>query len=127
MPRYSASKRLKRRVSLGRVEAITLASRPNARWSSDFVHDTLHNGRRIRTFNVVDDFARESLAIEVETSISGTRVVRVLDRIAIERGAYPQTVVMDNGTEPTTFCNGPEAAWCISDRRFRCASNRVGR
>ena len=65
----------------------------------DFVHDTLHNGRRIRTLNVVDDFTRESLAFEVDTSISGTRVARVLDRIVTERGAYPQTLVMDNGTE----------------------------
>ena len=96
-------KRLERRVALGRGEAITPASRPNARWSLDFVHDRLHNGRRVRTLNVVDDFTRESLAIEVDTSLSGTRVVRVLDPIATERGAYPQTLVMNNGTELTSL------------------------
>ena len=82
-------KRVKRRVALGRGDALTAASQPNSRWSLDFVHDTLHSGRRIRTLNVVDDFTRESLAIEVDTSISGSRVARVLDRIALERGIYP--------------------------------------
>ncbi len=96
-------KRVKRRVALGRGEAIAPASQPNSRWSLDFVHDTLRNGRRIRTLNVVDDFTRESLAIEVDTSISGSRVARVLDRIAFERGSYPRTLVMDNGTELTSL------------------------
>ena len=96
-------KRIKRRVALGRGVTIAAAAKPNARWSLDFVHDTLQNGRRIRTLNVVDDFTRESLAIEVDTSISGTRVARVLDRIAFERGAYPKTLVMDNGTELTSL------------------------
>ena len=96
-------KRVKRRVALGRGEAITPASQPNVRWSLDFVHDTLQNGRRIRTLNVVDDFTRESIAIEVDTSIAGARVARVLDRIANERGAYPQTLVMDNGPELTSL------------------------
>ena len=63
----------------------------------------MRNGRRIRTLNVVDDFTRESLAIEVETSISGTRVVRALDRIATGHGAYPQTLEMNNGTELTSL------------------------
>jgi len=96
-------KRVKRRVAFGRGEAITPALQPNVRWSLDFVHDTLNNGRRLRTLNIVDDFTRESLAIEVDTSISGPRVARVLDRIAVERGTYPQTLVMDNGTELTSL------------------------
>ena len=101
--RLQVRKRIKRRVALGRGEAIAPASKPNARWSLDFVHDTLQNGRRIRTLNVVDDFTREALVIEVDSSISGTRVARVLDRIAFERGVYPQTLVMDNGTELTSL------------------------
>jgi len=106
-------KRVKRRVALGRGEAIALATRPNSRWSLDFVHDTLRNGRRIRTLTIVDDYTRESLAIEVDTSISGSRVVRVLDRIAMERGAYPQTLVMDNGTELTSLAM---LAWASTTR-----------
>ena len=104
---------MKRRVALGRGEAITPALKPNARWSLDFVHDTLDNGRRLRTLNIVDDFTRESLAIEVDTSISGSRVARVLDRIAVERGAYPQTLVMDNGTELTSLAM---LAWASQTR-----------
>lgn len=74
----------------------------NERCSLDFVHDTLRNGRRIRTLNIVDDFRRECLAIEVDTSIRGSRVARVLDRIAETRG-LPKTIVMDNGTELTSL------------------------
>ena len=101
--RLQVRKRLKRRVALGRGEIAVTPTQPNVRWSLDFVHDTLQSGRRIRTLNVVDDFTREALAIEVDTSLSGERVSRVLDRIANERGAYPQTLVMDNGTELTSL------------------------
>ena len=95
-------KRLKRRVALGRGEPTPTVSTRNERWSLDFVHDSLLNARRFRALNVVDDFTREALAIEVDTSISGSRVTRVLDRIADERG-YPKTIVMDNGTELTSL------------------------
>lgn len=79
-----------------------MASAPNERWSLDFVHDTLRSGRRFRSLTIVDDCSRESLAIEVDTSLSGARVTRVLDAIAGARG-YPQTLVMDNGTELTSL------------------------
>jgi putative transposase len=94
-------KRLKRRVALGRGEPAPTASRANEKWSLDFVHDTLYSGRRIRALTMVDDFTRESLAIEVDTSLCGSRVVRVLHRIAAERG-YPKVLVMDNGPELTS-------------------------
>lgn len=93
-------RRVRRRVALGRGSPATLVSRINERWSLDFVHDTLANGRRIRTLNVVDDFTRECLAIEVDTSLSGLRVTRVLDAIGAVRG-FPSTIVLDNGTELT--------------------------
>jgi putative transposase len=69
-------KRLKRRVALGRGDVPPAVSMPNERWSLDFVHDTLQNARRIRALNIVDDFTGEALAIEVDTSISGSRVAR---------------------------------------------------
>ncbi len=105
-------KRLKRRVALGRGEPPPLVSVPNERWSLDFVHDTLQNSRRLRTLNVVDDFTREALAMEVDTSITGSRVVCVLDRIVDERG-LPKTVVMDNGTELTSLAM---LAWAAKHR-----------
>jgi putative transposase len=88
-------KRLKRRVAIGRGDLAAAAVSMNERWSLDFVHDTLESGRRIRTLNIVDDFTRECLAIEVDTSLSGHRVARVLDAIGSVRG-FPQTIVMDN-------------------------------
>jgi putative transposase len=107
-------KRLKRRVALGRGMPAPAVARMNERWSLDFVHDTLESGRRIRTLNIVDDFTRECLSIEVDTSLCGQRVARVLDAIGAVRG-YPQTLVMDNGTELTSLAM---ACWA-RDRRVR--------
>ena len=73
-------------------------SRPNERWSMDFVHDYLANGRRYRTLNVVDAFTRECLAIEVDFSLSSARVVRVLDKLIWEYG-LPESLRVDNGPE----------------------------
>lgn len=70
----------------------------NEAWSVDFMSDSLQTGRTFRTFNVMDDFNREALAIAVDTSIPSGRVVRVLDAIAAWRG-YPQRLRSDNGPE----------------------------
>ncbi|WP_416337482.1 IS3 family transposase (plasmid) [Klebsiella quasipneumoniae] len=70
----------------------------NQSWSIDFMHDALVCGRCFRTFNVVDDFNREALAIEIDLNIPAQRVVRVLDRIVANRG-YPLKMRMDNGPE----------------------------
>ena len=70
----------------------------NQTWSMDFMHDALSCGRKFRTFNVVDDFNREALAIEIDLNLPAQRVIRVLERIALERG-YPQMLRMDNGPE----------------------------
>jgi len=74
---------------------------PNQRWSLDFASDTLSEGRRFRILNVIDDFSRECLTSVVDTSLSGVRVARELDRIAEMRG-YPCMVVSDNGSELTS-------------------------
>jgi putative transposase len=60
--------------------------------------DTLLNGQWFRTLNVIDDYNREALAIEVDTSLPGQRVVRVLERLANWRG-YPKQIRIDNGPE----------------------------
>lgn len=91
-------KRRRKQLARARIPA-ALPSRINQRWSMDFVSDALSDGRRFRILNVVDDFSREALAMEPDTSISGSRVSRVLDRIAAQRGSYPEMIVCDNGPE----------------------------
>src|SRR5204863_5454890 len=75
-----------------------LPSRRTERWSMDFMVDTLADGRGFRTLNIVDDFTRECVAIEVDRSLPGLRVVRVVDRLA-ETIGVPEILVMDNGPE----------------------------
>lgn len=70
----------------------------NTSWSADFMSDALWDGRRFRTFNVVDDFSREALAVEIDLNLPAARVIRVLDRIAAWRG-YPSKLRLDNGPE----------------------------
>ena len=75
----------------------------NQSWSIDFMHDARLCGRRFRIFNVVDDFNREALAIEIDLNIPAQRVIRVLDRIVANRG-YPLKMRMDNGPK-NMACN----------------------
>lgn len=94
-------KRGGRKRALGTRAPIAIPQGPNQRWSLDFVSDSLSCGRRFRILNVIDDFSRECLAAVVDTSLSGLRVARELDRVAEMRG-YPCMVVSDNGTELTS-------------------------
>lgn len=94
-------KRGGRKRALGTRAPMAIPQGPNQRWSLDFVSDTLSEGRRFRILNVIDDFSRECLASVVDTSLSGHRVARELDRIAEMRGD-PCMVVSDNGTELTS-------------------------
>jgi putative transposase len=70
----------------------------NQCWSMDFMSDTLRDGRRFRTFNVLEDFNREILAIEVDLNLPAARVIRVLEKIAEQKG-YPEKMRCDNGPE----------------------------
>lgn len=90
-----------RKRAVGTRAPMLVPTGPNQRWSLDFVSDALSDGRRFRTLNVVDDFAREALTILVDTSISGTRVARELSRL-IEARSKPDMIVSDNGTELTS-------------------------
>lgn len=92
--------RRRRKTARWRGDKPLPATRPNERWSMDFMSDQLANGRTIRVFNVVDDFTRQCLAMEVDTSLGGGRVTRVLDRLVARHG-HPQRIVMDNGPEFT--------------------------
>ena len=91
-----------RKRAMGTRAPMMLPQGPNQRWSLDFVSDTLACGRRIRMLAVVDDFTRENLALEPDTSISGACVARELDAIIAVRGK-PLIIVSDNGTELTSL------------------------
>ena len=94
-------KRKGRRKALGTRAPILVEARPNARWSLDFVHDQLANGRRFRILNIVDDVTRECLSAVADLSISGVRVARELSAIVARRGK-PGMIISDNGTELTS-------------------------
>lgn len=83
-------RRRRKRLTRGDRVPLPLPSRRIARWSMDFMVDTLADGRGFRTLNIVDDFTRECVAIEVDRSLPGLRVVRVLDRLA-ETIGLPET------------------------------------
>ena len=106
--------RQRRRIRWTGAVSSPVAARPNERWSIDFVSDCVSTGRVIRMLTVVDDCTRECPAIEVDSSLGGIRVRRVLDRIASERG-LPEAIVLDNGPE---FRGRALAAWS-EERRVR--------
>jgi len=91
-----------RKRALGTRAPMELPRGVNQRWSLDLVSDTLADGRRFRILCVVDDFSRECLATVADTSLSGVRVVRELDRLTLER-VTPRVIVSDNGTELTSM------------------------
>lgn len=88
----------KRRLPSRNPEPLTVPGSLNQTWSIDFMSDALLCGRRFRTFNVVEDFNREALAIEIDLNLPARRVIRVLEQIGELRG-YPRKIRMDNGPE----------------------------
>jgi len=99
--RLTVRKRGGRKRALGTRAPLGLPVRPNERWSLDFASDVLTDGRRFRVLVVMDDFSRECLALVADSSLSGRRVARELDRVAELRG-LPSAIVSDNGTELTS-------------------------
>jgi transposase InsO family protein len=93
--RLGVRKRKGRKRAIGVRAPLLVEARPNARWSLDFVHDQMANGRRFRILNVVDDVTHECLAAIPDTSISGHRVARELTAL-LERRGRPGMIVSDN-------------------------------
>jgi putative transposase len=88
----------KKRLPSRNPQPLSVPDLANICWSVDFMSDALYGGQRFRTFNVVDDFNREGLGIEIDINLPAQRITRVLDRIAAWRG-YPQRLRLDNGPE----------------------------
>ena len=101
-------RRAKRRLPHRVQQPMEVAARANAEWSMDFMADTLYQGCRFRTLNILDEGVREALAIVSDTSIPGARVVRTLERLVAWRGK-PDAIRVDNGPE---YLSQVLIAWC---------------
>jgi putative transposase len=88
----------KKRLPSRRAQPLTVPTQANHSWSLDFMTDSLINGRAFRTLNIIDDFNREALWIEVDRSLPAERVIRVLEMLSTWRG-YPTRIRLDNGPE----------------------------
>lgn len=91
-------RRTRRRLPERDPQPLVVPQAANETWSADFMSDALYAGPRFRTFNVIDDFNREGLAIEIDTSLTGARLIRVFERLQAERG-LPDLLRVDNGPE----------------------------
>lgn len=112
----------KKRLKRDKPEPLAVPGVPNETWSMDFMADQLANGRSIRTLNVLDDFNREGLCIEVDFSLPAERVVRSLNQIIEWRG-QPQVIRVDNGPE---YISGTLMAWA-EKRNIRLEHIQPGR
>ncbi|MFG1287896.1 IS3 family transposase [Xanthobacter versatilis] len=101
-----------RKRAIGTRAPMMIPMGPNERWSLDFVADQMTDGRRFRMLAIVDDCTRECLALVADTSLSGVRVARELDRLLAERGR-PKMIVSDNGSE---FTSNAILAWTDAAR-----------
>jgi putative transposase len=99
----------RKRMQMPRILRTELTG-PNQRWSMDFVRDTLATGRPFRCLNIIDEYSRECLAIEVSHSLPSVRVIEVLERLRMTRG-LPTVFVTDNGSE---FRSGAFDAWAYA-------------
>ena len=97
----------RKRIVREKPEPLAVPAAINQCWSMDFMHDQLSDGRSYRLFNVIDDFNREALAIDIDLSLPSERVVRALDQIIEWRG-QPQIIRSDNGPE---YISGTFIAW----------------
>jgi putative transposase len=105
--RLQVRRRKRKKVAMGERQPLLRPSRANEVWSMDFVFDRTAEGRVIKCLTIVDDATHESVAIEVERSISGHGVIRVLDRLALSRD-LPKVIRTDNGKE---FCGKTMVIW----------------
>jgi putative transposase len=106
--RRRAKRRLPARIKL----PLSVPTAPNQCWSLDFMSDALGDGRKFRVLNIIDDYNRESLKIEIDTSLPALRVQRALNEIIKTRG-LPANIRTDNGPE---FISHVMGLWCESNQ-----------
>ena len=106
--RLNIRRRMRKRLPARVKQQLFQPTQINQVWSVDFMSDSLWNGRKIRLLNVIDDYNREILTIETDTSLPTQRVIRVLERIGSYRG-LPKMIRVDNGPE---FISSKLDIWC---------------
>jgi putative transposase len=106
--KFNIKRKGKRRLPARILQPLEVVQRINASWSMDFMTDSLLSGRKFRTLNLMDDYNREALAIEVDTSLPAERVIRVLEQVTEWRGK-PARIRVDNGPE---FISTALGMWC---------------
>ncbi len=107
-------RRAKKRLSQRVRQPLLVPRHPNQVWSADFMSDSLYTGNRFRVFNVIDDFNRQCLAVEIDTSLTGRRLIRLFERLRSEQG-LPDVLRVDNGPE---FLGGEFVSWAESAGMF---------
>lgn len=107
-------RRTRRRVPERDPIPLMVPQRPLHVWSADFMSDALYQGGRFRLFNVIDDFNREAVTIEVDTSLRSDRLVRIFERLKVEHG-LPDMLRVDNGPE---FLGQVFVDWCRDNGVF---------
>jgi putative transposase len=115
-------RRRKRRLPARVKQPLQQPQAVNHSWSMDFMSDSMVDGRKLRTFNVIDDCSREALAIEVDTSLSSKRITPVLDRLVQQRGK-PQSIRVDNGPEFTS----KDFEWWCNEKQLNVQYIQPGR
>lgn len=118
----SIRRRTKKRLPARAKQQLFQPSAPNEVWSLDFMHDSLWDGRTFRLLNVIDDFNREVLRIETDTSLPSERVIRVLEQLKESYG-LPGMIRVDNGPE---FISDKLDAWC-KDHKITLAFIQPGK
>ncbi len=106
--KFNIKRKGKRRLPARILQPLEAVQSINSSWSMDFMTDSLLSGRKFRTLNLMDDFNREALAIEVDTSLPAERVIRVLEQVLTWRGK-PNRIRVDNGPE---FISTALGFWC---------------
>lgn len=115
-------RRAKRRLPARVQHPLQQPAGQNQTWSIDFMSDVLHDNRKLRTFNAIDDFNRECLCIEIDTNLPALRVTRILEQLVDRRGK-PRQIRCDNGPE---FISKTFVQWC-NDRNIEISYIQPGR